>query len=71
MNVWTEGKRGKLFLPGREAPAEAEKTALECGKFSTDYEEECFAAEEVSCYNCRYRRWTAESFECMNKEKRL
>lgn len=69
MSVWTKGKRGLLFTCGRDAPLIAEKAALDCGKFSHDYEEECFAFEEISCYNCRYRRWTSESFECMNKER--
>jgi hypothetical protein len=65
MSVWGEGKRGRRFLHGTDAPLAAQQAALECGHFSRDYEEECFALEAVSCYNCRYRRWTSDSFECM------
>ena len=68
MSKWEAGKRGRRFLPGRDAPREAERAAQECGLFSRDDEEECFASEDVSCYNCRYRRWTSDSFECMRTE---
>ena len=65
MNVWGAGKSGKRFLPGRDAPLLAEQAARDCGGFSRDYEEECFASEDITCYNCRYRRWTSDSFECL------
>lgn len=68
MSVWGAGLRGRRFLPGRDAPAEAEQAALRCTNFFRDDEEECFASEEISCYNCRYRRWTSDSFECMRAE---
>ncbi|MBE5781417.1 MAG: hypothetical protein E7328_06330 [Clostridiales bacterium] len=57
----------KVFRFGQEDDAAAEQAALLCGGFIKDYEEECFAEEEVTCYNCRYRRWTADSFECMKR----
>ena len=65
MSMWEAGKRGRRFLPGRDAPHEAEHAARECDLFSRDDEEECFASEDITCYNCRYRRWTSDSFECM------
>ena len=68
MKLWEDGKKGKRFLPGRDAPRKAEQAALACGRFSRDDEEECFALEDISCYNCRYRRWTSDSFECMRTE---
>ena len=68
MSMWEAGKRGRRFLPGRDAPREAEHAARECGFFSRDDEEECFASEDITCYNCRYRRWTSDSFECMRTE---
>ncbi|MBR4231651.1 MAG: hypothetical protein IKR95_00395 [Oscillospiraceae bacterium] len=68
MTIWEKGKRGRRFLPGREAPDIAAMTAEQCGAFARDYEEECFAEQEVTCYNCRYRRWTRDSFECMRPE---
>ena len=67
MKIWDTGKKGRLFLPGRAAPDLAAETAEQCGGFVRDYEEECFAEQEVTCYNCRYRRWTKDSFECMKK----
>lgn len=70
MKIWDKGKRGRLFLPGRDAPEAAAEAALECGGFRRDYEEECFAEQEVTCYNCRYRRWTRDSFECMKAEEK-
>ncbi len=42
----------------------AAQQASRCGSFSPDVEEEWTADEERSCYNCRYRRWTAASFVC-------
>jgi hypothetical protein len=33
-------------------------------RFHPDVEEELIADEARSCYNCRYRRWTAVSFSC-------
>jgi hypothetical protein len=59
----TNGKT--VFIYGRDNYAKAEEAAAKCGCFTFDCEEECLADEEVSCYNCRYRRWTAESFECL------
>ena len=44
MTMWETGKRGRRFLPGRAAPREAERAARECGLFSRDDEEECFAS---------------------------
>ena len=68
MSMWEAGKRGRRYLTGRDAPCEAERAARECGLFSRDDEEECFASEDITCYNCRYRRWTSDSFECMRAE---
>jgi hypothetical protein len=68
MKIWDTGKKGRLFLPGRDAPDTAAMTAEQCGAFVRDCEEECFAEQEVTCYNCRYRRWTRDSFECMRPE---
>lgn len=62
-------KDGKTVWNGSKTDwAQAAEAAENCTAFSPDCEEECVADEEVSCYNCRYRRWTRESFVCM-KEK--
>ena len=40
-------------------------TALACSQFKQDVEEEWVAEELISCYNCRYRRWTQTGIQCM------
>lgn len=67
MTNWSEGKKGRLFIPGKEAFGIAAEEAAACAHFGEDYEEECFCLPERSCYNCRYRRWTKESFECLKR----
>jgi hypothetical protein len=41
--------------------------ARNCNHFSEDDEEEQMAEEPLHCYNCRYRRWTADGFTCEKK----
>ena len=55
----------KVFANGKTDYEEAKKDAENCPYYSDDYEEEWVTADKRSCYNCRYRRWTAESFTCM------
>lgn len=55
----------KIFAYGKDAYAEAAGAAAECPLFKLDYEEEIMSDIKVSCYNCQYRRWTADSFQCM------
>lgn len=43
--------------------------AAGCGYFTFDTEEEIIEEGIVSCYNCRFRRWTRNSFTCMIKNK--
>ena len=50
---------------GKEAWQEAVEAAGLCKHFSLDDEDELVSEEERSCYNCRYRRWTPESFVCL------
>lgn len=38
-----------------------------CPLFHLDVEEEWVADEAISCYNCRYRRWTPTSITCLAK----
>lgn len=59
----TQGR--KEFRHGQEAYCQASDAANVCGGFRPDVEEEWVADEERSCYNCRLRRWTAESFVCL------
>lgn len=64
--MWLTDSRGKKeFRHGQEAFGLASTAASGCGDFRPDVEEEWVADEERSCYNCRLRRWTAESFVCL------
>jgi hypothetical protein len=58
-------KEGRVFIGGRDDRPGAAKAAGNCPSFRSDVEEELVVDEPVSCYNCRYRRWTAESFACL------
>lgn len=63
MNKWFERTaEGATFRFGRRDP-EAARTAV-CDSYRRDDEDET-VDDTVSCYNCRYRRWTAQSFTCM------
>lgn len=55
------------FTGGRDAFATAAEIAGQCPAFRSDDEDELVADEPVSCYNCRFRRWTARSFACYGK----
>ena len=43
------------------------QAAKACPNFALDDEDELVSDQEISCLNCRYRRWTQESFLCMKK----
>jgi hypothetical protein len=63
--MWrTDEKGAKEFTGGKESWGLAAKVAEACGRFVPDVDEE-FVDEGISCYNCRYRRWSAESFTCL------
>ena len=60
------GSRNSQGSPlGRDDWAAAARLAEGCPVFVPDVEEEQIADEPVSCYNCRYRRWTADAVTCM------
>jgi len=50
---------------GLEDWAAAARLAGKCATFIPDVEEEQIADEPRSCYNCRYRRWQADSVACL------
>lgn len=54
----------KVFKAGKESWTKAKRTAEKCSDFVLDIEDELVADDEVSCYNCRYRKWTRNSFIC-------
>jgi hypothetical protein len=49
---------------GRNDWAGAALIATSCDTFHPDEDDEQIADELLSCYNCRYRRWTVASFSC-------
>jgi hypothetical protein len=68
--MFSAGLNGSAeFKGGKEDRAGAAGVAGNCRHFQTDVEEELVADEMVSCYNCRYRRWTTGSFTCMKRGK--
>ena len=68
MDMWKIKSAGrKQFKYGQDSYEFAVKTALACTFFVIDDEEEVVCDDARSCYNCRYRRWTADSFECMKR----
>jgi hypothetical protein len=42
----------------------AARIAALCNTFHPDEDDEQVADDPLSCYNCRYRRWTAVSMSC-------
>lgn len=63
--MWRTLENGaREFIFGKESWAAAAVAALDCPGFLLDVDEEVIADEERSCYNCRYRRWSAASFTC-------
>ncbi len=68
--MWRMNRNGmREFLGGKEDWSGAAREAVHCLSFRPDVEEEQVADEAISCYNCRYRRWTADSFVCSGNGK--
>jgi len=66
MKIWEKTPSGKRrFRYGKENYLLAAQAARQCGLFTYDDEDETVCEEDLSCYNCRYRRWTPDSFECV------
>lgn len=59
--------QGWETVSGKEDWEGAAFVAESCPGFHMDVEEELIADELVSCYNCRYRRWTADAFDCLKR----
>lgn len=56
-----------LTLTKNEIRKIGDKKTLEivCKNYKPDVEEEKVVEKERTCLNCRYRKWTNESFECL------
>lgn len=64
--MWTEDETGqKVFRWGNSQWAVVARIAEGCRHFTPDEEDEWVADEIRSCYNCRFRRWMAQSFACL------
>ncbi len=63
-----ENKSGtSLFKYGKIDYIRAIIATRRCMQFKLDNDEDelVTSTEQDSCYNCLYRRWTADSFVCM------
>jgi hypothetical protein len=68
--MWIVSEEGlRLFRYGREGYDAAIRAAQDCSTFQEDVEDEWVTDEARSFYNCRYRRWTADSFQCQCTSK--
>lgn len=65
MSFWVMKEGRKVFLGGFYEYEKAALLASHCVSCKPDSEDEQMAEEEVSCYNCRYRRWIQDGFECL------
>jgi len=54
------------FRFGKFNYEKARETAENCAKFKLDNDEEetSCGGGEISCYDCAFRRWSAEGFTC-------
>lgn len=57
------------FANGKRDWQTTGRIATGCPHFCFDTEEEIVAEDVVSCYNCRYRRWTSGSFTCIKQQQ--
>ncbi len=58
------------FPLGCEEWPAAAGIAGRCSDFSPDTEDEQVADEALSCYNCRYRRWSVSTVSCCRQPGR-
>ena len=58
-----------IFRTGLGQYSAARRVAQRCTGFVPDDEDEQVDDEPRSCYNCQYRRWLVDSFECLLLKK--
>lgn len=56
-----------VFRYGTADPAKAAEAAEHCEAFAPDTDEGELVAPTIrpSCYNCLFRRWLSDNFECL------
>jgi len=68
MLPWIIDSDGVLvFSGGHDDWTGTARLAAACSCFADDVEDEQVSDDPRSCYNCRFRRWTATSFVCAKK----
>lgn len=66
--MWNIDDQGEREYTGTKGDwQEVAEIAIHCPEFKPDDEDELVADEPISCYNCRFRRWTVKSFACLNQ----
>jgi hypothetical protein len=69
MDMWSFNTKGeKEFSGGKGNWSKVAEIAKACPNFKADEEDEQVSDETVSCYNCRYRKWSLKSFICMKPD---
>jgi hypothetical protein len=64
--MWQQDQNGQWeYTGGQDDWLGAQQQAQRCTQFRLDDESEWVADTPRSCYNCRYRRWTATAFVCL------
>lgn len=58
-----------IFRAGLNQYPQSRRVANQCTAFVPDDEDEQIDDEPRSCYNCQYRRWMMNSFECLALEQ--
>ncbi|MDD2357835.1 MAG: molybdopterin biosynthesis protein MoeB [Thiovulaceae bacterium] len=58
-----------VFKYGKKEYQKALEAAALCDFFELDKDEDelIVSTQDASCYNCLFRRWSAQSFTCMKK----
>jgi hypothetical protein len=68
--MWIVNNKGqKEYSSGKSDWEGAKEEASKCLVFMLDVEEELISDETISCYNCRFRKWTYSSFVCCSDNK--
>jgi len=60
-----------MLMQHRDHKAASPNAAQACLWCSLDDEDELVSDEERTCLNCRYRRWSAQSFECLKQPEKF
>lgn len=66
MWIYKDGK--KLFKGNHTDYAIVGELAQKCLNFCPDDEDEQVDDQELSCFNCIFRRWSEKSFYCLSEK---